>query len=138
MEVELTLSALRMAREARRPAAGLIHHSDRGSRYTESAYRTELAAHGMIASTSGKRDCYDTAVAEGFFATLEFELITQNDWPTKSAARRAIFRYIEIWYNRKRRHSTLGYVSPVEYEAQWEEAAQLLSLMRPIKSGQAR
>lgn len=123
MEVELALSALRMARENRRPPAGLIHHSDRGSQYAASAYRAELAAHGMMASMSGKGDCYDNAVAESFFATLEFELIMQHDWPTKEAARHAIFRYIEIWYNRKRRHSTLGYVSPAEYEAQLQEAA---------------
>ena len=122
MDVDLPLRALRMARAARRPAPGLIHHSDRGSQYAASAYRAELAAHGMIASMSGKGDCYDNAVAESFFATLEFELIMRNDWPTKAEARRAIFRYIETWYNRRRRHSTLGYISPVEYEAQWYEA----------------
>jgi transposase InsO family protein len=125
MEVELALSALRMAREARRPVAGLIHHSDRGSQYAAGDYRTELAAHGMIASMSGKGDCYDNAVAESFFATLEFELIMQNEWQTKDDARRAIFRYIEIWYNRKRRHSTLGYVSPAEYEAQLQDVVQV-------------
>lgn len=123
MEVELALSALRMAREARRPATGLIHHSDRGSQYAAGEYRAELAAHGMIASMSGKGDCYDNAVAESFFATLEFELIMQNDWRTKDDARHAIFRYIETWYNRKRRHSTLGYVSPAAYEEQLQEAA---------------
>lgn len=123
LEVELALSALRMAQEARRPAAGLIHHSDRGSQYAASEYRAELAAHGMVASMSGKGDCYDNAVAESFFATLEFELIMQNDWHTKEEARRAIFRYIETWYNRQRRHSTLGYVSPAEYEEQFKEAA---------------
>jgi transposase InsO family protein len=77
----------------------------------------------MIASMSGKGDCYDNAVAESFFATIEFELIMQNDWQTKAEARRAIFRYIETWYNRRRRHSTLGYISPVEYEMQLQEAA---------------
>ncbi len=123
MEVELTLSALRMARDARRPAPGLIHHSDRGSQYAAGAYRAELAAHGMIASMSGKGDCYDNAVAESFFATIEFELIMKNDWETKADARRAIFRYIETWYNRKRRHSTLGYISPVAYEEQLQAAA---------------
>ncbi len=123
MDVTLALRALRMAQETRRPAPGLIHHSDRGSQYAATDYRAELAAHGMIASMSGKGDCYDNAVAESFFATLEFELIMQSNWPTKEAARRAIFRYIETWYNRKRRHSTLGYVSPVEYEAQLQAAA---------------
>jgi putative transposase len=123
IEDELTLSALRMARAARRPEPGLIHHSDRGSQYTSRDYRAELAAHGMIASMSGKGDCYDNAVAESFFSTLEFELLMQNDWHTRADARRAIFRYIETWYNRKRRHSTLGYISPAEYEQQLEDAA---------------
>jgi transposase InsO family protein len=123
MEVELTLSALRMAREARRPGPGLIHHSDRGSVYAARAYRRELAAHDMIASMSRKGDCYDSAVAESFFATLEFELIMKNDWHTREDARRAIFRYIEIWYNRKRRHSTLGYIGPAQYEEELQKAA---------------
>ena len=123
LEVELALGALRMAREARRPMPGLIHHSDRGSQYTSGEYRAELAANGMLASMSGKGDCYDNAVAESFFSTLEFELLMQNDWHTREDARRAIFRYIETWYNRKRRHSTLGYVSPAAYEAQLQTAA---------------
>ena len=123
LEVELALSALRMARDGRRPAPGLIHHSDRGSQYTAGEYRGELAAHGMIASMSAKGDCYDNAVAESFFSTLEFELLMKNDWDTREDARRAIFRYIETWYNRKRRHSTLGYVSPAAYEEQLQDAA---------------
>jgi putative transposase len=123
LEVELALSALRMAREARRPAPGLIHHSDRGSQYTSHEYRTDLAAHGMIASMSGKGDCYDNAVAESFFSTLEFELLMQSDWQAREDARRAIFRYIETWYNPKRRHSTLGYLSPAAYEQQLRDAA---------------
>jgi putative transposase len=123
LEVELALSALRMAQAARAPGRGLIHHSDRGSQYTSGVYRAELAAHGMVASMSGKGDCYDNAVAESFFSTLEFELLMQSDWHTRNDARRAIFRYIETWYNRKRRHSTLGYVSPAEYEEQLQAAA---------------
>jgi len=123
LEVELVLSALHMAREARRPAPGLIMHTDRGSQYASAAHREALQAHGMLASMSGKGDCYDNAVAESFFATLEFELIMRNDWHTREEARRAIFRYIETWYNRKRRHSTLGYISPAEYEAQQQMAA---------------
>lgn len=124
LEVDLALSALRMAREARRPASGLVHHSDRGSQYASAAYRAELAAHGMVASMSAKGDCYDNAVAESFFSTLEFELVMRHDWHTKEEARRAIFRYIETWYNRKRRHSTLGYLSPAAYEAQVQERLQ--------------
>jgi transposase InsO family protein len=123
MEVDLVLSALRMACDARRPAPGLIFHSDRGSQYASGEYREELTTHGMKTSMSGKGDCYDNAVAESFFATLEFELLMKNDWHTRDEARRAIFRYIETWYNRKRRHSTLGYVSPAVYEADLEAAA---------------
>jgi len=123
MEVDLVISALRMARDARQPAPGLIVHTDRGSQYASAAYRAELDAHEMLASMSGKGDCYDNAVAESFFATMEFELVMMHDWHTRDEARRAIFRYIETWYNRKRRHSTLGYVSPAEYEGQQEMAA---------------
>jgi transposase InsO family protein len=123
MEVDLVISALRMAREARRPAAGLIFHSDRGGQYASGEYRTELTAHGMVASMSAKGDCYDNAVAESFFATLEFELVMKHDWHTRAEARRAIVQYIEGWYNRRRRHSTLGYISPAAYEAQLEVAA---------------
>jgi transposase InsO family protein len=123
LEEELTLRALQMAREARRPAPGLIHHSDRGSHYTSKAYRAACRAHKMLASMSRKGDCWDNAVAESFFSTLEFELLMRNDWHTKDEARHAIFRYIEIWYNRKRRHSTLGYLSPADYELQLQVAA---------------
>jgi putative transposase len=119
----LALSALRMARETRRPPPGLIHHSDRGSQYTSGDYRAELAAHGMMASMSRKGDCYDNAVAESFFSTLEFELLMKNNWHSHDDARRGIFRYIEGWYNRRRRHSTLGYVSPAAYEEQVQAAA---------------
>lgn len=123
LEVDLALSALRMAIGARSPAAGLLHHSDRGVQYACAEYRALLSDHGMIASMSNKGDCWDNAVAESFFATLELELIMKNDWRTRDEARRAIFRYIETWYNRMRRHSTLGYRSPVQYEAQWQSAA---------------
>ena len=123
MEVALVLGALRMAREARRPAAGLIHHSDRGSQYASGDYRRALAAYGMLASMSGKGDCYDNAVAESFFSTLEFELLSRSDWHTREDARLALFRYIEGWYNPRRRHSTLGYVSPAAYEEQFRQAA---------------
>jgi putative transposase len=124
MEVDLVLSALRMARDARHPAPGLIFHSDRGSQYASGEYRAELAAHGMLASMSGTGNCYDNAVAESFFSTLEFELLMQHDWQTRDEARPAIFQYIEAWYNRKRRHSTLGYISPAAYEAQLQERLQ--------------
>lgn len=117
LEVDLALGALEMALGARRPAPGLVHHSDRGSQYASVDYQALLAAHGLVASMSRKGNCWDNAVAESFFATLELELIVRSDWHTRADARRAIFRYIEAWYNRERRHSTLGYLSPAQYEA---------------------
>lgn len=123
LEVGLALDALRMAIAARRPDAGLLHHSDRGSQYASAEYRAVLAAHGMLGSMSRKGDCWDNAVAESFFATLERELIARRDWRTRAEARQAIFQYIETWYNRARRHSTLGYVSPVQYETELRSAA---------------
>jgi transposase InsO family protein len=123
MEVDLVLSALRMARDARHPAPGLIFHSDRGSQYAAGVYRAALAAYGMQASMSRKGNCYDNAVAESFFSTLEFELVMRADWRTREEARTAVFEYIETWYNPKRRHSTLGYLSPSTYEAQLQVAA---------------
>ena len=123
LEVGLALGALRMAIAARRPPAGLLHHSDRGSQYTCAEYTAVLAAHGMLASMSRKGDCWDNAVAESFFATLERELIARRDWRTRAEARQAIFQYIEIRYNRVRRHSTLGYISPAQYETQLRSAA---------------
>lgn len=100
----------------RQPPAGLLHHSDRGSQYAGGAYQALLAAHGMIGSMSRKGDCWDNAVVESFFATLEHELIADADFPSREAARRTIFAFIEVWYNRERQHSSLGYVSPAEYE----------------------
>jgi transposase InsO family protein len=123
LDAELAISALEMAITTRRPAPGLIHHSDRGSQYACADYRAMLAAHGMLASMSRKGNCWDNAVAESFFATLELELILNHRWATRDAARRAIFRFIEGWYNRERRHSTLDYVSPVTYEERLQNAA---------------
>ena len=118
-----TMAALRMAIAARNPEPAVVHHSDRGSQYASTDYRALLGAHGMIASMSRTGNCWDNAVAESFFATIEFELIMKHDWHTREEARRAISRYIEIWYNRQRRHSTLGYVSPAEYERRLQTAA---------------
>ena len=120
---DLTLRALRMALQARRPAPGLLHHSDRGVQYACTEYRALLAAHGAEASMSRPGNCWDNAVAESFFATLELELIQRHDWHTREEARAAIFRYIETWYNGRRRHSTLNYLSPAAYERQLEPAA---------------
>lgn len=124
LEEALVLDALRMALAARRPPPGLLQHSDRGSQYAGGAYQALLAAQGITGSMSRKGDCWDNAVVESFFATLEHELLTDARFPSREAARRAIFAFIEVWYNRERRHSSLGYVSPVEYEAQLEARPQ--------------
>ncbi len=118
LEAELALDALQMALARRCPAPGLVHHSDRGVQYASNAYRELLEAHGAVASMSRKGNCWDNAVAEAFFSTLEFELIEGANWATHAEARKAIFRYIEGWYNRERLHSSLGYLSPVAYEEQ--------------------
>ena len=123
LDAGLALGALAMAIGARRPAPGLLHHSDRGVQYAAAEYRALLTEHAMLASMSRKGDCWDNAVAESFFATLERELIARRDWRTHAEARQAIFRFIETWYNRRRRHSTLGYVSPEEYETQLRSVA---------------
>jgi transposase InsO family protein len=118
LDQSLTHTALHMAVVRRRPLPGVLHHSDRGVQYAATDYQQTLAAHGMTSSMSRKGDCYDNAVVESFFATLEWELIERSDWHTRRAAQAAIFEYIEVWYNRQRRHSSLGYRSPVAYETQ--------------------
>ena len=115
METELVLAALHAALADRRPAPGLVCHSDRGAQYASAAYQALLAAHGVVPSMSAKGDCYDNAVAEAFFATLEHELLADVTFVSRAAARPAIFDFI-IWYNGERRHSSLDYVSPVAYE----------------------
>lgn len=117
MTSDLVIDALNMAIQARQPKAGLIHHSDRGSQYASHAFAQMLKAHGIVASMSRKADCYDNAVMESFYATLKKELISFADYVTREDARKAIFEYIEVYYNRSRRHSTLGHVSPAEFEA---------------------
>ena len=97
----LPLRALRMAIEHRQPPPGLIHHSDRGSQYASGAYRAALAHHGFCQSMSAKGNCYDNAVAESFFATLEHELLADERFATQAAARPALFEFIEVWYNRQ-------------------------------------
>ena len=123
LEVELTIRALEMAIAQRHPPPGVVHHSDQGSQYACAAYRSVLTAHGMIASMSRRGNCWDNAVADSFFATLELELILTTRWSTRDEARSAIFCYIETWYNQERRHSTLDYVSPAVYEQRLESAA---------------
>ena len=114
---QLTLDALDMALRTRRPGTGLLHHSDRGSQYASDDYRAALAARGIVCSMSRKGDCWDNAVAESFFGTLKTELIYQENYTTHNQARASVFEYIEVFYNRKRRHSSIGYVSPETFEA---------------------
>lgn len=116
MQTELALDALRMAVRLRQPQPGLIHHSDRGSQYASKAYQEELAVHGMVCSMSRKGNCWDNAVAESFFATLKGDLIDRDVWPTRRRTMLAISEYIACYYNANRGHSTLGYMSPMEYE----------------------
>jgi transposase InsO family protein len=116
---DLALDALQMALIQRGPVPGtLLHHSDRRSQYASLAYRDRLVEHGVACSMSRKGNCWDNAMAESFFATLKTELVQGQVWPTHEAARRAVFEYIEVWYNRHRRHSALGYRSPAEFEQQ--------------------
>lgn len=114
---ELPLAALRMARQTRRPRPGTLHHSDQGRQYSSAPYRAALAAAGLTASMSRRGDCWDNAVVESFFATLKTELIHRHAWATRADVQRAVFRYIEGWYNPHRLHSALGYRSPAQYEA---------------------
>jgi transposase InsO family protein len=120
----LPLAALTHALRWRRPAPGLIHHTDRGSQYASGEYRAVLAAHGLVQSMSKKGDCWDNAVSESFFATLEHELLADADFHTRRDAQQAIAEFIDSWYNVERRHSTLGYVSPVQYEQQLRHMAR--------------
>jgi len=116
--VELTEQALTMALAKRAPTAGLLHHSDRGSQYAATSYQRVLDAYGLLPSMSRKGNCWDNACVESFFGTLKRELVDQRRYVTREEARQDIFEYIEVFYNRQRRHSTLGYHSPAEYEAQ--------------------
>lgn len=116
MPTELTLRAMRMALDSRRPGEGLMHHSDRGSQYAAGDYRNLLAHRRIVCSMSRKGNCWDNAVVESFFGTLKCELVHHEVFETRSEARRKIFEWIEAFYNRVRIHSTLGFRSPEEYE----------------------
>jgi transposase InsO family protein len=118
----LPRTALERALRTRRPALGLICHSDRGCQYASQEYRAVLAAHGCVQSMSRKGDCWDNAVAESFFATLEHELLADADFTGPREAHVAVAAFIDEWYNPERRHSTLGYVSPIAYEQQLRRA----------------
>ena len=118
----LALRALNMALVHRRPPAGLVHHTDRGATYSATAYRERLQQAGLLPSMSGRKSAYDNAVAESFFSNLKNELVHHSDFTTRDQARAAIFDYIELYYNRKRLHQTLGYRTPEEVEREWRDA----------------
>jgi transposase InsO family protein len=117
MQAELVQEALTMALVRRKPQAGLLHHSDRGVQYASEAYRRLLESHGITASMSAKGDCWDNACVESFWSTLKTELVHHECYQTRDQARQSIFEYIEVFYNRKRLHSSLGYLSPEAFEA---------------------
>jgi putative transposase len=117
LDTAVPLAALMMALRRRKPGRGLIHHSDRGVQYASADYRSALADHGLVASMSRKGNCYDNAAMEAFWSSLKNELVYRHHFATRAQARTAIFDYIEAFYNRSRRHSSLGYQSPLDYES---------------------
>lgn len=127
MKKTLVLAVVKMAVEQRTPSAELLHHSDQGSQYTSQTYRDALAEQQMIVGMSRCGNCYDNAVTESFFATLKTERVYRRVYATKAQAKQDIVTYIEGFYNTRRRHSTLGYVSPVAFEKQYLQRANNLS-----------
>jgi len=117
MESQLVADALQMALQRRRPGKGLLHHSDRGVQYASDDYQRLLAGHGITVSMSRRGDCYDNAMMESFWATLKTELVHLQAFETHEQAKASIFEYIEVFYNRQRLHSSLGYLSPESFEA---------------------
>jgi transposase InsO family protein len=124
LRTDLIDQALTNAIASRRPPRGVIFHSDRGCQYTSAQYRRLAEHHGVRLSVGRRGQCWDNAVAESFFATIKTELLDRRPWPTRAAAHKAIFNWIEGWYNTRRRHSTLGYLSPATYEARINQTDQ--------------
>jgi transposase InsO family protein len=117
LRVELVSNAMKMALERRQPGSGVMHHSDRGVQYACEEYRSLLKKHGLVCSMSRTGNCYDNAVMESFWSTMKLECVYRQAYQTRQAARQSMFEYIEMFYNRKRRHSSLGYISPEAFEA---------------------
>ena len=127
IERSLVLSALDMAIASRRPGPDLLCHSDRGSQYASGDYQKRLEEAGIVCSMSRKGNCWDNAPSESFFASLKKEMVYRTRFETRAQARSAIFEWIEVWYNRKRRHSTLGYLSPEAFERQHQQQANAIA-----------
>ena len=123
MRKSLVISALDMAFKARKPRPGLMAHSDRGSQYCSHLFQAKLGSYEMNCSMSRKGECWDNAVAESFFHSLKTEHVYLEKFTTREEAQRSIFEFIEVFYNRERLHSTLGFCSPVEYETQVAKVA---------------
>jgi len=126
MTTDLISTAFLQAITHRKPAAGLMHHSDKGCQYTSSKFQSLLKRHEIRVSHSGVGNCYDNAAMESFFHTLKTEHIYFENYQTREQAKQSIFEYVEVFYNRQRRHSTLGYLSPVNFEKQWYQQQGVL------------
>jgi len=131
LKTELVLDALNMAIENRRPDPGLVHHSDRGCQYTSLAFGKRLRESGIVSSMGSVGDAFDNAAAESFIATLKSELLHRYSWPTRLDAELAIFDFVEVFYNRKRRHTTIRTISPAEFERRWYEEQDSASPVKP-------
>jgi transposase InsO family protein len=122
IDTDLAIAALKMAIHRRKPSKGLMHHSDRGIQYASYAYQDVLKEYHMVCSMSRKGNCWDNAPAESFFSTLKAECVDGKIYLSRAQAKREIFEFIEIDYNRKRRHSTIGSMSPEYFESQRKSA----------------
>lgn len=123
MKTELVLEALKMAYWRRKPKTGLIHHSDRGVQYASDSYQKQLNEYGMICSMSRKGNCWDNAVMESFFKTLKAQCVYQQNYQTRRQAKQSVFEYIEVFYNQKRKHSSIGYLTPKQFEELYYKVA---------------
>lgn len=128
LETPLVLEALEKAVDQRQPKPGLIHHSDRGSQYASDAYGDLMQTHLLVRSMSRKGNCWDNAPVESFFGKLKTEWMTKDCYESHAEARSELFKYIEIFYNRKRRHAAIDYLSPVQYEQQHDEQAAMQAI----------